>query len=139
MPFILVIQIPAHITARNLQLAHQRNHNVREILAHPATRRERIVNRRIHVGRVRHVVEHFIQPRIYFLQQCQRFSTPLQFQLARQIFQQVRGSGDRKSTRLNSSHGSISYAVFCLKKKKKKNVAELPKTKKKNTKKKKKA
>src|SRR5207245_7667186 len=27
---------------------------------------------------------------------------------------------DRKSTRLNSSHGSISYAVFCLKKKKQK-------------------
>src|SRR6266513_5230708 len=29
---------------------------------------------------------------------------------------------DRKSTRLNSSHVSISYAVFCLKKKKKKNT-----------------
>src|SRR5438552_13672553 len=29
-------------------------------------------------------------------------------------------SGDRKSTRLNSSHQIISYAVFCLKKKKKK-------------------
>src|SRR2546429_1471582 len=29
-------------------------------------------------------------------------------------------SSDRKSTRLNSSHGYISYAVFCLKKKKKK-------------------
>src|SRR5690242_21206717 len=29
------------------------------------------------------------------------------------------GIGDRKSTRLNSSHMSISYAVFCLKKKKK--------------------
>src|SRR5699024_12180884 len=28
-------------------------------------------------------------------------------------------AGDRKSTRLNSSHVSISYAVFCLKKKKK--------------------
>src|SRR5690349_22786938 len=28
--------------------------------------------------------------------------------------------GDRKSTRLNSSHVEISYAVFCLKKKKKK-------------------
>ena len=27
---------------------------------------------------------------------------------------------DRKSTRLNSSHANISYAVFCLKKKKKK-------------------
>src|SRR5207245_11399587 len=27
------------------------------------------------------------------------------------------GAADRKSTRLNSSHGSISYAVFCLKKK----------------------
>src|SRR5438445_3751251 len=29
-------------------------------------------------------------------------------------------SADRKSTRLNSSHANISYAVFCLKKKKKK-------------------
>src|SRR2546430_6552148 len=28
------------------------------------------------------------------------------------------GQGDRKSTRLNSSHSQISYAVFCLKKKK---------------------
>src|SRR5689334_24241732 len=32
---------------------------------------------------------------------------------------------DRKSTRLNSSHSSISYAVFCLKKKKKKNKKTL--------------
>src|SRR5437762_9446589 len=31
---------------------------------------------------------------------------------------------DRKSTRLNSSHRCISYAVFCLKKKKKKNVVK---------------
>src|SRR2546422_3923919 len=31
-------------------------------------------------------------------------------------------TGDRKSTRLNSSHGYISYAVFCLKKKKKKHT-----------------
>src|SRR5438445_3584543 len=30
------------------------------------------------------------------------------------------GCRDRKSTRLNSSHANISYAVFCLKKKKKK-------------------
>src|SRR3712207_7969779 len=29
---------------------------------------------------------------------------------------------DRKSTRLNSSHANISYAVFCLKKKKKQNI-----------------
>src|SRR5206468_4964745 len=33
----------------------------------------------------------------------------------------VRPATDRKSTRLNSSHDQISYAVFCLKKKKKKN------------------
>src|SRR5206468_12218148 len=32
--------------------------------------------------------------------------------------------GDRKSTRLNSSHDQISYAVFCLKKKKKKKNLE---------------
>src|SRR2546422_6345118 len=30
----------------------------------------------------------------------------------------IRSARDRKSTRLNSSHGYISYAVFCLKKKK---------------------
>src|SRR3989449_4306343 len=34
-----------------------------------------------------------------------------------------RGHRDRKSTRLNSSHGYISYAVFCLKKKKTPNTS----------------
>src|SRR3712207_7770869 len=42
---------------------------------------------------------------------------------ARDVKQNVEGysemSEDRKSTRLNSSHANISYAVFCLKKKKK--------------------
>src|SRR5688572_31049896 len=33
--------------------------------------------------------------------------------------QHAAAQGDRKSTRLNSSHSQISYAVFCLKKKKK--------------------
>src|SRR5438094_3696244 len=33
------------------------------------------------------------------------------------------GARDRKSTRLNSSHRTISYAVFCLKKKKKKTTS----------------
>src|SRR5258707_6122724 len=31
--------------------------------------------------------------------------------------QKIKKNGDRKSTRLNSSHANISYAVFCLKKK----------------------
>src|SRR3712207_7409455 len=35
---------------------------------------------------------------------------------------------DRKSTRLNSSHANISYAVFCLKKKKTKNIDTTPLT-----------
>src|SRR5688572_31642631 len=35
---------------------------------------------------------------------------------------------DRKSTRLNSSHSQISYAVFCLKKKKQRQNAYLPAT-----------
>src|SRR3712207_6852036 len=34
----------------------------------------------------------------------------------------VQGHPDRKSTRLNSSHANISYAVFCLKKKKHKHT-----------------
>src|SRR5438128_3670544 len=33
------------------------------------------------------------------------------------VARDVRAAEDRKSTRLNSSHGSISYAVFCLTKK----------------------
>src|SRR5215469_11640270 len=45
------------------------------------------------------------------------------------------GRQDRKSTRLNSSHVEISYAVFCLKKKKK-NKAHLKKKKKNKRKKK---
>src|SRR5258707_8162861 len=35
------------------------------------------------------------------------------------VLEQARVDVDRKSTRLNSSHANISYAVFCLKKKKK--------------------
>src|SRR2546426_6644589 len=38
------------------------------------------------------------------------------------------GDQDRKSTRLNSSHLVISYAVFCLKKKKNKNTTTVPHT-----------
>src|SRR5687768_17718618 len=38
--------------------------------------------------------------------------------------QELADAVDRKSTRLNSSHGYISYAVFCLKKKKKKNKSK---------------
>src|SRR2546430_12905452 len=37
-----------------------------------------------------------------------------------------RRTGDRKSTRLNSSHSQISYAVFCLKKKKNINSPRTP-------------
>src|SRR3989475_12478785 len=36
------------------------------------------------------------------------------------LAQELAGKRDRKSTRLNSSHSQISYAVFCLKKKKNK-------------------
>src|SRR3712207_7834613 len=47
-----------------------------------------------------------------------------------EIAAQVKGNGfkivlDRKSTRLNSSHANISYAVFCLKKKKNKLIYSL--------------
>src|SRR2546429_6138638 len=45
-----------------------------------------------------------------------KISTPLDEVAAEVALQLI---GDRKSTRLNSSHGYISYAVFCLKKKKK--------------------
>src|SRR2546422_5804126 len=38
----------------------------------------------------------------------------------------LKNKGDRKSTRLNSSHGYISYAVFCLKKKLRKPLLDSP-------------
>src|SRR3989449_1419735 len=41
----------------------------------------------------------------------------------RAVVQSQLGQQDRKSTRLNSSHGYISYAVFCLKKKKKTTIS----------------
>src|SRR2546430_9906633 len=48
-------------------------------------------------------------------------ATEIQWTLGADIamaFDHVVPGGDRKSTRLNSSHSQISYAVFCLKKKK---------------------
>src|SRR6266498_4882978 len=63
-----------------------------------------------------------------------RRSTPIRA-LARKSLPR-RWPGDRKSTRLNSSHVRISYAVFCLKKKKKKKKNPHKQTKKKNKKKK---
>src|SRR5687768_17683113 len=46
-------------------------------------------------------------------------STAGEWSRSENIDDYLRSVGDRKSTRLNSSHGYISYAVFCLKKKKK--------------------
>src|SRR5438876_2306411 len=47
---------------------------------------------------------------------------PSRYRVAQRLGQpqMIEPARDRKSTRLNSSHPSISYAVFCLKKKKKK-------------------
>src|SRR5688572_33400468 len=42
----------------------------------------------------------------------------LSYQVSSSELEQLFGQQDRKSTRLNSSHSQISYAVFCLKKKK---------------------
>src|SRR2546426_8313398 len=47
------------------------------------------------------------------------------FQMLAQAAAQYPEAADRKSTRLNSSHLVISYAVFCLKKKKKKKIHKL--------------
>src|SRR5690625_6184695 len=52
-----------------------------------------------------------------FRQQAGRFGQAQLVEIARKRKAQLRL--DRKSTRLNSSHVAISYAVFCLKKKKK--------------------
>src|SRR2546421_7879830 len=53
------------------------------------------------------------------IQQSPRLDQELRFR----AHAQRGGEPDRKSTRLNSSHDQISYAVFCLKKKKKKKIS----------------
>src|SRR3712207_8469837 len=64
------------------------------------------------------VVRHpLVQHKLTLLRQRET-STGEFRRLAREI------SLDRKSTRLNSSHANISYAVFCLKKKTKKHISE---------------
>src|SRR5690242_20783783 len=68
--------------------------------------------RQDHHARLRHAVLGPVQPSRHHAQPVAARSQHLGLEL---------GRGDRKSTRLNSSHMSISYAVFCLKKKKKKN------------------
>src|SRR5437870_10788004 len=54
---------------------------------------------------------------------CKRFLDRLVANARRIEFGDIKMvAKDRKSTRLNSSHVAISYAVFCLKKKKKQNI-----------------
>src|SRR5690606_40688161 len=61
-------------------------------------------------------------------QQCQFLVFPADHSLLDHVAQLVHGE-DRKSTRLNSSHVKISYAVFCLKKKKRTRKRKLLTTK----------
>src|SRR3712207_8857463 len=52
-----------------------------------------------------------------FEQERMDAAVPCQAHKADQLITSVGADKDRKSTRLNSSHANISYAVFCLKKK----------------------
>src|SRR5205809_4225210 len=65
------------------------------------------------MGNPGHLKGYFSDTPIDFIGSCER-SAPrqLRYEPMKSI-----GVSDRKSTRLNSSHGYISYAVFCLKKK----------------------
>src|SRR2546430_13404862 len=54
---------------------------------------------------------------IYLARDVARFAEPANDHLSRAIQDEPDRLLDRKSTRLNSSHSQISYAVFCLKKK----------------------
>src|SRR5690348_18008459 len=57
---------------------------------------------------------------LFAVDSCNFLQDALERWLAEALLTGIIGAGeDRKSTRLNSSHPSISYAVFCLKKKKK--------------------
>src|SRR5256886_4076350 len=57
-------------------------------------------------------------PATFFITKSLRPKKPVLDEAARVIIVSAFAFADRKSTRLNSSHSQISYAVFCLKKKK---------------------
>src|SRR5687768_18230353 len=57
-------------------------------------------------------------------------ATRIERRVRNRVVKRATKTEDRKSTRLNCSHGYISYAVFCLKKKKKKKKKKNKKTKK---------
>src|SRR6266481_8409526 len=59
------------------------------------------------------VILDILLPIRHTLSEAERRSVPATID----VNQVLQAAGDRKSTRLNSSHSSISYAVFCLKKK----------------------
>src|SRR6266853_3720720 len=86
-----------------------------ECLAHGTKRHEPQAGHHLAGGTL------FVLARIVVAHQAEARVTAVtlghQFRVTRQIAH--RGQRDRKSTRLNSSHSQISYAVFCLKKKKK--------------------
>src|SRR5258707_8617976 len=64
--------------------------------------------------------------------QIERLQSSRELDVAVDLVVEVGVEIDRKSTRLNSSHANISYAVFCLKKKKKSRkydlIHEMPRT-----------
>src|SRR3989449_5254794 len=88
-------------------------------LQKPPFHHETVHRLRTHLRRLQAYAEFLQRPRIAArLAECVSWLSDLR---ALYVFQQaLRRRGDRKSTRLNSSHGYISYAVFCLKKKNRK-------------------
>src|SRR5699024_11745826 len=102
-------------------LAVSRNTDL--IIALRQYRPQGIPNEVVHSGFGFLLVSPVIQLRDFGLHLCQKINCYL-FDLLNILFGKIFRKqeiieGDRKSTRLNSSHVSISYAVFCLKKKKK--------------------
>src|SRR2546422_6738907 len=66
-----------------------------------------------------HVEAAIVTLRKVILDGAAQFLSGVWVEIVRELLKHFVTVQDRKSTRLNSSHGYISYAVFCLKKKKK--------------------
>ena len=59
---VVVVQVAAHVTARDSHSAQECNHHVREVLTHAPSRRQRFVDRRVHVRGLRRVLEGVVDP-----------------------------------------------------------------------------
>ena len=89
-----MIEVAADVPAGDAQLPDQRDHDVREVLAHPLAHAQRVVGGRVDAGALRDVLERPVDARVDLAQQGERIAPPADIPLAGQLEQERRRTGE---------------------------------------------